>query len=131
DAARGVGSIQTEVRQRRRDLTEYFGGGGGGDDLFQRFFGNGGGGVDQAPPRGGRRGQRNNDAPVLEGAGTGFVIDKSGFILTNNHVIDGAETIKISLYGADRLESYAAKVVGHDLLTDTALLPMTEMPHQA
>jgi len=130
-SAPAVVNIQTEVRQRRRDLTEYFGGGGGGDDLFQRFFGNGGGGSDQPPPRGGRRGQRNNDAPVLEGAGTGFVIDKSGFILTNNHVIDGAETIKISLYGADRLESYAAKVVGHDLLTDTALLQMTEMPHQS
>src|SRR5262245_16218323 len=127
-SAPAVVNIQTEVRQRRRDLTEYFGG-GGGDDLFQRFFGNGGG--DQAPPRGGRRGQRNNDAPILEGAGTGFIIDKAGYILTNNHVIDGAETIKVSLYGAERLESYAAKVVGHDVLTDTALLQMTELPHQA
>jgi serine protease Do len=125
-SAPAVVNIQTEVRQRRRDLTEYFGG-GGNDDLFQRFFGNG----DQAPPRGGRRGQRNNDAPILEGAGTGFIIDKGGFILTNNHVIDGAETIKVSLYGAERLESYAAKVVGHDVLTDTALIQLTEMPNQA
>src|SRR6476661_6328131 len=39
--APAVVNIQTEVRQRGRDLTEYFGGGGGGDDLFQRFFGGG------------------------------------------------------------------------------------------
>src|SRR6188508_363048 len=36
-SAPAVVNIQTEVRQRGRDLTEYF---GGGDDLFQRFFGN-------------------------------------------------------------------------------------------
>jgi serine protease Do len=64
----------------------------------------------------------------MEGAGTGFIIDASGFVLTNNHVVDGAETIRVSLYGADRLESYSAKVVGHDTLTDTALLQLTEMP---
>src|ERR687889_296824 len=51
--APAVVNIQTEVRQRGRDMTEFFGG-GGGDDLFQRFFG---GGNDQAP-----RG-RNNSRP--------------------------------------------------------------------
>jgi serine protease Do len=64
----------------------------------------------------------------MEGAGTGFIINKSGLILTNNHVIDGAETIRVSLYGAERLETYSARVVGHDVLTDTALLQLTEMP---
>ena len=36
--------------------------------------------------------------------------------------------IRVSLFGAGRIESYAAKVVGHDTLTDTALLQLTEMP---
>jgi serine protease Do len=127
--APAVVNIQTEVRARNRDLSDYFGGGGGGsDDLLRRFFG---GDEPQAPaPRGRNRtpSGRNNEAPVLEGAGTGFIINKSGLILTNNHVVDGAETIRISLYGAERLETYAAKVVGHDVLTDTALLQLTEMP---
>jgi serine protease Do len=122
--APAVVNIQTEVRQRGRDLTDYF---GGGDDLLRRFFG---GDEPQAPSQRGRGRGRQQDAPVLEGAGTGFIIDKAGFILTNNHVIDGAETIRISLYGGERLDTYAAKVVGHDTLTDSALIQLTEMPRQ-
>src|SRR5215469_543127 len=126
--APAVVNIQTEVRQRGRDLSEYFG--QGGDDLLRRFFG---GDDPQATPqqrgRGGRP-NRQQDAPILEGAGTGFIIDKTGYILTNNHVIDGAETIRVSLYGGERTESYAAKVVGHDTLTDSALIQLTEMPRQ-
>ena len=110
---------------RSRELTEFFG--GGSDDLLQRFFG----GQGQPPgkaarPRG--RQPRENDAPQQEGTGTGFIIDKSGFILTNNHVVDGADDIRVSLFGGGRTETYAAKVVGHDVLTDTALIQLTEMP---
>jgi serine protease Do len=131
--APAVVNIQTEVRARNRDLTDYFAGGGGGDDLLRKFFG---GDEPQAPaPRGRNRGQgqgqgqgRGSDAPVMEGAGTGFIIHKTGLILTNNHVVEGAETIRVSLYGAERLETYAARVVGHDVLTDTALIQLTEMP---
>ena len=115
--APAVVNIQTEVRQRTRDLTEYF---GGNDDLLQRFFG----GPEQAP----RNRNRSRQNPIMEGAGTGFIIDAAGFVLTNNHVVDGAETIRVSLYGADRLDSYTAKIVGHDSLTDSALLQLTEMP---
>ncbi len=133
--APAVVNIQTEVRQRGRDLSEYFGGGsgGGGDDLLRRFFG--GDDPQTTPqqrgrtPRGNRQPQQQ-DEPVLEGAGTGFIVDKGGYILTNNHVIDGAEDIRVSLYGAERLETYAAKVVGHDTLTDSALIKLTEMPPQ-
>ena len=129
--APAVVNIQTEVRQRGRDLTEYFG--QGGDDLLRRFFG---GDDPQATPQQRGRGRQNRqpqqqpDVPVLEGAGTGFVIYKAGYILTNNHVIDGAEMIRVSLYGGERTESYAAKVVGHDTLTDSALIQLTEMPKQ-
>src|SRR5207253_4164490 len=112
---------------RGRELTEYFG--GQGDDLLRRFFG---GGDDQPTPtpRGRNRGRGNDETPLMQGAGTGFVIDKGGFILTNNHVVEGAEKIKVTLYGAERGVSYAAKVVGHDTLTDSALIQLTEMPSQ-
>ena len=120
-----VVNIQTEARQRTRELTDFFGGGSGGDDLLRRFFGQ------QAPPQGRnapRRSPREEDGPVTQGAGTGFIIDKAGFILTNNHVVEGADVIRVSLFGGGRTESYAAKVVGRDPLTDSALIQLTEMP---
>jgi serine protease Do len=124
--APAVVNIQTLAHARGRELTDYFG--GQGDDLLRRFFG-GGDDSDQSPqPRGRSRGR--NEAPQLQGAGTGFIIDKAGFILTNNHVVEGAEKITVSLYGAERGQSYAAKVIGHDSLTDTALIQITEMPQQ-
>jgi serine protease Do len=117
-----VVNIRTESRQRTQDLSDFFGG-GGGDDLFDRFFGPGGGGGGQAPQR-----QRPRDQ-VVQAAGTGFIIDKAGFILTNNHVVDGANKIEVSLYGDDEDQEYAAKVVGRDPLTDSALIELTEKPN--
>ena len=119
-----VVNIRTESRQRTQDLTEFFGG-GGGDDLLRRFFGG------QVPPDGTQPRPRRRQSPqgqLSEGAGTGFVIDKAGYILTNNHVIDGADKITVAFVGAARNEEYPAKVVGHDALTDSALLQLTEMP---
>jgi serine protease Do len=111
--------IQTTVRARTRELTGF-----SGDDLFRRFFG---GEVPDPSQRG-----RRQEPPVQPGAGTGFIIDKSGLILTNNHVVEDAEEIKVSLYGANlrnpNEKLYAAKVIGHDALTDSALIQMTEMP---
>ncbi len=66
----------------------------------------------------------------MEGAGTGFVIDRAGFVLTNSHVIEGADTIRIRFEDEERAQSYPAKVVGRDVLTDCALLQFTEMPHR-
>ena len=119
-----VVNIRTEARARTRELTDFFGG-GGGEDLMERFFG-------QRPPQGRNaprqrpRGEEQN--PLTEGAGTGFVIDKAGFILTNNHVVEGAETIRVRLYGGGRTEEYPAKIIGRDELTDSALLQLTDMP---
>jgi serine protease Do len=122
-----VVNIRTESRQRTQDLTEFFGG-PGGEDLFRRFFGQ------QAPdspspsPRQQQPRRRSPQGQLTEGAGTGFVIDKAGYILTNNHVIEGADKITVAFVGAARNEEYPAKVVGHDALTDSALLQLTEMP---
>jgi serine protease Do len=118
-----VVNIRTEQRQRSRQLTQFFG--GQGDDLFERFFG----GQGRERPRG-DQGDRGDDEMITEGAGSGFIIDKAGFILTNNHVVEGATDIRVSLYGAGRTEEYPAKVIGRDPLTDSALIQMTELPKQ-
>jgi serine protease Do len=119
-----VVNIRTESRQRTQDLSEFFGGGGGGqgDDLFQRFFGQPNQGGRGAPP------QRPREQ-VVQAAGTGFIIDKAGFILTNNHVVEGATKIEVSLYGEDADQEYAARVIGRDPLTDSALIELTEKPN--
>jgi len=62
--------------------------------------------------------RRQNPRPT-HGVGSGFIIDSKGFILTNNHVIEGANKITISLLGGDR---YRAKVIGIDRETDLAVL---------
>jgi serine protease Do len=116
-----VVNIRTESRQRGQDLSDFFGGGG---DLFERFFGQPGPnqGPEQRPP------QRPRDQ-VVQAAGTGFIIDKAGFILTNNHVVEGATRIQVSLYGTDSDQEYAARVIGRDPLTDSALIELTEKPN--
>ncbi|MBS0567279.1 MAG: Do family serine endopeptidase [Proteobacteria bacterium] len=77
----------------------------GMQDFFRRFFGpNGPGGQ----PRGGG-----------ESHGSGFVISSDGYILTNNHVVDGAEKVVVRL--SDRRE-LDAKVIGTDKTSDVALL---------
>jgi serine protease Do len=109
-----VVNIRTESRQREQEMTEFF----GGDDLFRRFFGQ---------PR--ERPDRNNRPTVA--AGTGFIINKDGLILTNNHVVEGADKVEVSLYGEEDDMLYRARVVGRDPLTDSALIGLTEKPNHA
>jgi serine protease Do len=54
--------------------------------------------------------------------GSGFIIDKSGLIVTNNHVVDGATKIKVKLPDG---RSFDAKLIGTDAATDVALLKIT------
>ena len=56
---------------------------------------------------------------LAQGLGTGFVFDKNGVILTNNHVIEGAQEIEVQL--SDRRD-FPAKVVGTDKITDIGVL---------
>jgi len=58
--------------------------------------------------------------------GTGFVIDKDGFILTNNHVVEKGEEIKVKFSDG---KEFVAKIVGRDPKTDLALIKIdSEMP---
>ena len=102
--------------------------GGGMDQLFQQFFG---GGDDGQIPNGGqqygRRGRGNGNGQMIprereqreQGLGSGVIISPDGYIMTNNHVIDGATDIKVTL--SDQRE-FKAKLIGTDPKTDIAVL---------
>src|ERR1022692_2940525 len=82
-------------------------GNGSMEDLFNRFFGGGGGGPEMQQRRG-------------EATGSGVVVDRAGYILTNNHVVDKADRIRVK-FDHDPVE-YDAKVVGVDAATDLAVI---------
>ena len=69
-----------------------------------------------------RNGQGNNAPRRSEALGSGFVISEDGFIVTNNHVIEGADEIEIEFFSGKRLK---AELVGTDPKTDIALLKVT------
>ena len=91
--------VNIRVSQTVRSQSPY------GDEMFRRFFG----------------------IPELEGgsreiasAGSGVIVDAdNGYILTNHHVVDGADKIQISLFNEDSLD---AEVVGSDAATDIAVI---------
>ena len=56
----------------------------------------------------------------VQGAGTGMIIKPNGVILTNNHVIEGAQTVTVTLYG--QVKQFPAKIIGTDALKDIALV---------
>ncbi|MGE3704260.1 MAG: Do family serine endopeptidase [Vicinamibacterales bacterium] len=126
-----VVNIRTETKQRQ-ELGDFFGGGQAPDDFFRRFFGPGGGGGndpdDQDAPRDQQPNRRRREQTTVA-AGTGFIINKDGLILTNNHVVEGASKIEVSLYGEDQDQLYEAKLIGRDALTDTALIQLTQKPN--
>src|SRR5262249_25151582 len=82
-----------------------------GMDPFEFFFG----------PRGGNGPRPREHAPRRVALGSGFVIDPSGFVVTNNHVVEGADDVRVHL--ADERE-FKADIVGRDPKLDLALLKL-------
>ena len=77
---------------------------------FRQFFGFGG-------PGGGR--MKPQQQPLRHGVGSGVIISPDGYIVTNNHVVEGATNIKVTLHDRRVLN---AKLVGTDKLTDIAVI---------
>jgi serine protease Do len=97
-----VVSIQTErermappSRRQRPDLPP------GMEDFFRQFE------------------QPDRSAPPMEGTGSGFIVSPDGYILTNNHVVAGAEKVTVTMLDK---RVFQAKVVGRDPDTDVALI---------
>jgi serine protease Do len=88
------------------------------DEMLRRFFGpNGPLGPD------GPNFEKEQFGGVAQGTGSGFVYDGRGHILTNNHVVEGAEKIVVTFHDG---EEVTAKVVGTDPKTDVAVIKVNE-----
>ena len=99
-----VVNIRSTSKQRAQEMTEFFGGGGQGRQRQQR-------------PR----------EQETQAAGTGFVINKAlGYILTNNHVVEGATKVEVNFLGEENDVYHEAKIVGRDPLTDSALIQLVD-----
>ncbi len=86
------------------------------DPMFRWFFGpQGPGGQQQGPDR---RNRRNPDERTVS-SGSGFIISKEGYILTNNHVVEKATKLEVQTNNGDK---YVAEVVGTDPTIDMALI---------
>lgn len=89
-------------------------GGGGMDDFFNRFFGGPGGG--QGGPFGG-------DGSIRERSlGSGVIVDPKGYIVTNRHVVEKADRIRVRLQDDPPGVQHDAKVIGEDQETDLAVI---------
>lgn len=65
-------------------------------------------------------GRPGGQAEPIQALGSGFIIEKNGLIITNNHVVDKADEIEVQL--SDSEKKYKAKVIGKDSKTDIALI---------
>lgn len=103
--APAVVSVYSEktVRFRHPDVGVPF-----GDDLFRQFFH-------------GHMGPPHDFKVPQQSEGTGMILDKQGHILTNYHVVDGEQSIKVQLVNK---QSFNAKILGADPKTDVAVLEL-------
>ena len=84
-------------------------------EFFRRFFPPRGGGQSPGTPRGGQGGGQE----VPRGVGSGFIISADGFVMTNHHVVDGADEIYVTLTDKRELKG---RLIGSDKRTDVALV---------
>ncbi|WP_248928135.1 S1C family serine protease [Paenibacillus hamazuiensis] len=104
-ASPAVVKIETKVKQKSTRGGMY------NDPFFRQFFGDGGSSGD------------DSNGLQESGLGTGFIFEKSGYILTNEHVIDGADEIEVTVQGYDK--PFKAELLGSSYDLDLACLKIT------
>lgn len=104
-----------------RQPQQYYSPFGGGDmfDPFEFFFGTP---QQRQQPRQQEKKQQKGE-PVQSGLGSGVIIAADGYIVTNNHVVDGADKLEVLL---NDNKSYEARIIGTDEATDLALIKIDE-----
>ncbi|OXM83662.1 S1C family serine protease [Paenibacillus rigui] len=109
-AGPAVVKIETKVKAANAGSSSMF-----NDPLFRQFFGNNGGGQ-------GQQGGSGQDSNSLQpgGIGSGFIFQSSGYILTNEHVVDGAAEIEVTVQGYD--QPFKATLLGNSYDLDLAVL---------
>jgi serine protease Do len=105
--APSVVKVTTSTKVKQTSLPDFP---GFDNPFFRRFFG------DEFDSRGSRR---QYNAPRQHGLGSGVIVTKDGYILTNNHVVDEADEVKVVLQDG---REFTGKVVGKDPKTDVAVL---------
>lgn len=111
----GVVSIKSYATPR--GYSRGNGGGGFFDDPFLEYFFGNPGGNRRSQPRRQQEEQSRQEQPM--GLGSGVVISSDGYIVTNNHVIDEADRLEVTL---NDNRTFDATVVGSDATTDLALI---------
>ncbi len=117
-----VVNIQVEKTAEAPAAMSPFGGQGPfGDEFFRRFFGI------PMPEGPGRSPHGKTPRPRSHGQGSGFVISPDGFILTNNHVVEDADKVTVTLTDG---RNFTAKVIGTDPASDVAVIKIdgTNLP---
>jgi serine protease Do len=105
--APSVVKVTTSIKAKQASLPDSP---GFDNPFFRRFFG------DEFNSRGSRR---QYNVPRQHGLGSGVIVTKDGYILTNNHVVDEADEVKVVLQDG---REFTGKVVGKDPKTDVAVL---------
>ncbi|MDR0275607.1 MAG: DegQ family serine endoprotease [Burkholderiaceae bacterium] len=121
DLAERVGPAVVNIRTTERVRASAADGSGMTDDdmeeFFRRFFGGPPPGMPRPAPRQGRPAPSEHEVP--RGVGSGFILSADGYVMTNAHVVEGADKVTVTL--PDKRE-FKAKIVGADKRTDVALV---------
>ena len=125
DLAERLGPTVVNIRTTERTRASGNGGGGGPpgqmDEQMREFFRRFGIPIPNSPQprRGGPQQQPDDDEPQQRGLGSGFIVSSDGIVLTNAHVVDGADEVIVTL--TDKRE-FKAKIIGIDTRTDVAVV---------
>ncbi|MES2959716.1 MAG: DegQ family serine endoprotease [Pseudomonadota bacterium] len=120
ELAERVGPAVVNIRTIERGSASAQAGGGEIDDQMREFFRRFGIPLPNNPQQPRRGGPRSEDGePQQRGIGSGFVLTADGYVMTNAHVVDGADEVIVTL---DDKREFKARIIGADRRTDVALV---------